>query len=146
MDREQFLRDMHEYRGVNVPCKRCGGSGVRTYGSTSTWRGGIGGSAMTSDVCDGCWGSGDAAHKWTNLRKLERKRMDWEAEQCAKWLADRAGISLRATEDGWKHLVSVIEKEARRRKPPEGANPFWYARTAETLAAVLRELLNLPSG
>jgi hypothetical protein len=39
-------------------CPRCQGIGRRGYGSTSTWRGGVGGQAMTVGVCDQCWGSG----------------------------------------------------------------------------------------
>jgi len=49
-------------------CKDCNGSGVKTYGNTSTWRGGLGGAAMTNDVCDKCWGSGVENRKWTNLK------------------------------------------------------------------------------
>ena len=51
-------------------CQKCGGSGVIVYGSTATWRGGIGGCAMTNDVCCECWGSGDKNHHWTNLRRV----------------------------------------------------------------------------
>jgi len=52
------------------PCKRCGGRGSRAYGNTSTWRGGIGGNMITGDVCDSCWGTGDAENKGPNLRVL----------------------------------------------------------------------------
>ncbi len=58
-------------RGVYIPCSYCHGLGTRTYGSTATWYGGIGGAAMTTDVCDKCWGSGDASRSWVNLRKLK---------------------------------------------------------------------------
>lgn len=57
----------------DVVCSECGGSGVRVYGSTSTWSGGIGGSTMTPDVCDKCWGSGHEDRPWVNLKKLSRK-------------------------------------------------------------------------
>lgn len=49
-------------------CKRCYGAGTTVYGSTSTWRGGIGGQAMTADVCDQCWGSGLADKPWPSHR------------------------------------------------------------------------------
>jgi hypothetical protein len=58
-------------RGVETPCAGCGGYGVKMYASTATWRGGIGGQAITRDVCDRCWGTGDAHRKGTDLRKLE---------------------------------------------------------------------------
>lgn len=67
-DRMLAWRDLD--REANDICKACGGSGMLVYGSTSTWRGGIGGSAMTRGVCDKCWGSGDIAKPWTNLRNL----------------------------------------------------------------------------
>lgn len=57
-------------------CRECGGSGYKLYGSTATWRGGIGGQAMTNDVCDYCWGSGSNSRPWPSWRKyeaLERK-------------------------------------------------------------------------
>lgn len=68
-----------EARGVEYPCPRCGGLGVRCYGSTSTWRGGIGGQMVTQDVCCECWGTGDQDRKGADLRKLEaeaRKKRD----------------------------------------------------------------------
>ena len=45
-------------------CTSCSGHGKRTYGSTATWRGGLGGQMMTNGVCDGCWGSGDRHNPW----------------------------------------------------------------------------------
>lgn len=78
--RLQALRDsLHErflsWRGVDPEnaCPKCDGSGVRAYGSTATWRGGIGGQAITTGVCDGCWGSGDKTRPGVNLRALPAK-------------------------------------------------------------------------
>lgn len=45
-------------------CLDCAGSGYKTYGSTSTWRGGAGGATLTSDVCNKCWGSGSGSKPW----------------------------------------------------------------------------------
>lgn len=74
-DRQFSYNDMLEWRGISVlngdvPCPECGGSGVKAYGDTSTWQKGIGGQMITSDVCDNCWGSGNAKQPWTNLREL----------------------------------------------------------------------------
>lgn len=52
----------------DTPCPKCRGLGVRAYGTTATWRGGIGGAAITSDVCDACWGSGSADRPWRSWR------------------------------------------------------------------------------
>lgn len=60
-------------------CTECNGSGYKLYGSTATWRGGIGGQAMTTSVCDKCWGSGSKSKPWPSWRKyeeLERKLND----------------------------------------------------------------------
>jgi DnaJ-class molecular chaperone len=56
---------------VDEVCKACRGTGEQTYGSTSTWRGGIGGAALTTDVCDQCWGSGDTKNPWYDIRAAE---------------------------------------------------------------------------
>lgn len=69
---EEFYQEVHALRGVQTPCPGCSGLGVKLYGSTATWRGGIGGAAMTNDVCDECWGSGDAERPWPSHRLLGR--------------------------------------------------------------------------
>jgi DnaJ-class molecular chaperone len=58
-------REFAERRGG--ACEMCSGSGIQTYGNTSTWRHGIGGQAMTPDVCDRCWGSGSVV-PWPSWR------------------------------------------------------------------------------
>lgn len=67
---QKYHRLMLMFRGIRTPCTTCNGYGVRAYGSTSTWMGGIGGAAITNGTCDRCWGSGDESHKGPNLRKL----------------------------------------------------------------------------
>lgn len=59
---EQALLDYRDIRGK--VCRGCGGWGVKAYANTSTWRGGIGGNAITHDVCNECWGSGDSERPW----------------------------------------------------------------------------------
>lgn len=71
--RQEFHQYILDARGVTTECNRCSGYGVITYGSCSTWRRGISGQVMTSDVCDKCWGSGDSERPWINLRKLDGK-------------------------------------------------------------------------
>jgi hypothetical protein len=88
LDPEEFhkraLKWALEWRGIEDPCPHCGGSGVQTYGSTATWRRGIGGQALTQDVCDQCWGSGDAHRKGVDQRQMEsalRRLAKLEAEK-----------------------------------------------------------------
>lgn len=75
-----------ECRSVKTPCPGCSGLGVKTYGSTSTWAGGIGGQAITSGVCDKCWGSGDKHRLWPSWKEMkairdENKRLKAEKEK-----------------------------------------------------------------
>lgn len=71
-----------DWRGIDPgdKCSACGGAGSRAYGSTATWRGGIGGRAITSDVCNRCWGSGSKTHRWPSHRAAmgggERERRE----------------------------------------------------------------------
>lgn len=69
--RDETWREFISARGVEIPCPYCGGLGVKTYPDTTTWRGGAGGQAITLDVCDHCWGSGDANKPWLNLRTVK---------------------------------------------------------------------------
>jgi len=60
------------------PCTRCHGLGYAVYASTTTWRGGIGGAAMTSDVCSKCWGSG-STDPWPSHKEFEKMQKMIEA-------------------------------------------------------------------
>jgi hypothetical protein len=56
-------------------CAKCAGTGTLVYGNTSTYWHSIGGAAMTQDVCEHCWGSGDASRPWPSHREFyEMKR------------------------------------------------------------------------
>lgn len=86
-------------------CTACQGKGRRAYGSTATWRGGIGGQAITADVCDKCWGSGNTEQPGTDLRRLRNQQRNMAAmrELCARIITNnvqRADI-LRAFDTGW---------------------------------------------
>lgn len=78
--RDGMLDEFLSWRGISPSdaCKRCGGSGTRIYGSTSTWQGGIGGQMITSDVCDNCWGSGSQSKHWPSHRAADAARKESE--------------------------------------------------------------------
>jgi len=69
---EDWLKVCLEWRGLEDArlCEVCGGSGIRCYGSTATWRGSIGGMTLTNDVCNKCWGSGNADRPWPSHKRL----------------------------------------------------------------------------
>ncbi len=57
-------------------CKKCNGTGGFLYTNTATWRsrpGMVSGRAMTTDVCDMCWGSGDECSPGPNLREKSQE-------------------------------------------------------------------------
>ena len=70
MDNEEFYERFLQYRAIGVPCKKCSGVGKITYGNTSTFMHGLGGQAITNDVCDHCWGTGDEQDKGRDVRAL----------------------------------------------------------------------------
>jgi hypothetical protein len=73
MNDEEFARELNNmiitYRNIRGHmCDHCYGWGVKTYPTTATYHGGIGGCAMTPDVCDKCWGSGDIDNPWPSQK------------------------------------------------------------------------------
>ncbi len=72
--KEQAENDLRvrflSWRGIEETCAKCGGAGERAYPNTTTWAGGIGGQAITSGVCDVCWGTGDTHRKGADLKKI----------------------------------------------------------------------------
>ena len=75
--KEQLYYELCLWRGIeqengDIICEKCGGAGVRTYSSSATWRGGIGGQTITTDICDKCWGSGKENKPWINLRRINK--------------------------------------------------------------------------
>lgn len=68
------------WRGISLEtvCPKCSGVGKYTYPNTTTWAGGIGGQALTVDVCDQCWGTGDTLTIGADLRKLYQRIKELE--------------------------------------------------------------------
>lgn len=73
MTADERVATFRVWRSIEDCCPNCGGTGKYVYGSTSTWHGGIGGAAMTTGVCDKCWGSGCRANRGADLRALYRE-------------------------------------------------------------------------
>jgi hypothetical protein len=126
---------MLEWRGVEDPCEMCGGSGVVSYANTSTWRHGFGGQAITNGVCDSCWGSGDKHHPWENLRKLRDEEQQRIASAALELFARRVGSQVPSLKPAIQELCKVLDREARRRKPPA---PYWE-QVCSGLSKVLQE-------
>lgn len=97
-------------------CDTCGGSGYLTYGSTATF---WGGQAMITDVCDRCWGSGDADEPWPNRKKIASMAQTLTAYRMALAEAlhqledpetDTAASYERFVQRGW-HLAQAVRHE-----------------------------------
>jgi hypothetical protein len=72
----QLLGVAHRLKGV--ACPQCYGEGRRSYPSTATWRGGCGGQAFTTDVCDTCWGTGRTDRRGADLRAIHSQLSNLE--------------------------------------------------------------------
>lgn len=134
---EEHYRWFLQMQHIETPCSKCQGFGRRAYASTATWHGGMGGAMITSDVCDVCWGSGDAERPWTNLRKLhntERERIHLGA---AALLAERCGVGLRTLLPGLDELVAELRKFERQRRP----RPYGFDTVARCLANTIADMV-----
>ena len=88
--RNNFHREVVEWRGIDFDnvCTECSGSGYKVYGNTTTYHHGAGGQAITTSVCNTCWGSGDKYRPWTSWLKIEgiQRQLDLlksdDAERC----------------------------------------------------------------
>lgn len=123
---------------IEDPCPVCRGVGRYYYGSTATWRGGAGGAAMTLDVCDLCWGSGDPRHPFQNLRDLERRAARAAVVNTVRGLVESVARFQRTDGPVWLDTLAALDKLAAKvtSRTPSIAG---RARFAESLAAMLRE-------
>lgn len=119
---------------VDECCPRCLGAGSRVYPSAVTWRGGMGGSVCTRDLCDRCWGSGDATAPWTDLRKLVAEEEQRVATRAVGLLAEMAGAKLT----GMRGAVGAIADELERLAKGRKARPAWFTEACTSLARTLR--------
>ena len=64
---------------TTIRCAMCDGKGRRYYANLGTYMclpGRLYGQALTKDVCDRCWGSGDQDNPFRDLRKLATALID----------------------------------------------------------------------
>jgi hypothetical protein len=103
------------WRGVRSPCPKCTGAGRRGYPGGQTWRGGMGTTLVTWDVCDGCWGSGDVDAPGVDLRAMEAQRRAlavYEDALAAYDAAKARGAAAMAApgEPGWTPIDSEVRR------------------------------------
>lgn len=127
---EQFLH----WRDIEPAdaCGTCNGSGHRAYGSTTTWRGGVGGQMATRDVCDRCWGTGDRYRPGCDLRKLRAEEAKRVAEAAVDALARSCGATLRTSGPAVLKIAETLRTAAKKRN----ADGIWVL--AEVAAGLQR--------
>lgn len=140
VSREEVFAELLRSRGVETPCKTCIGTGRRMYGSTSTWRGGMGGCTCTQDVCDRCWGTGDENERGANLRAARDAVERARRESAVEYLASHLGCGIGDCARYVVMLAELAEKQANKRKLPDGEHPFWWHERWRALGAVLRRV------
>jgi hypothetical protein len=134
-----------DWRGIDPvdACRTCDGVGRRCYGSTATWRGGMGGAMMTTDVCDACWGSGDRYHPGADLRRLRDEESGRVAKEAVDALARAAGATLSSTVVQVMEIVTILREAAESAGKARGRNrnprreSIWFAPLVKSLADTL---------
>lgn len=96
-------------------CTVCHGRGRREYPDTSTWRGGgYAGQAITTDICDKCWGTGDEGRPGTDLRAMVQRHREYVDK--AIDVAVHTALTMAADSRGPVDLWSLHEAAVRRAK------------------------------
>lgn len=133
------------WRGVRDACLTCKGSGVRCYGSTSTWRGGMGGCMMTWDVCDVCWGSGDRYRHGVDLRRLRDEENKRVAERAVDLLAHSCGATFDVAKGATWDIIRALEKlsDTAMKSRKRAEYNQWTPNMANALARTLRTATGL---
>ncbi len=131
---EEFIK---RFKGARTPCERCSGLGSKMYSSTATWHGGIGGAAMSRDICDRCWGSGDADYPFADQRKIKQNTEAAVKARAATLFADTLGTSFSSMKPALEELITELKKMAKGRKQ----RPWFYYETCDHLAKLFTKLI-----
>ena len=120
------------YQINDIACERCHGAGERTYPSTATWRGGVGGAMMTKDVCDRCWGTGREDYTGFDLRKMMATHRELETSSSRRWFEERIGAGTKIISQAFGEIAKTL----RNARWPD----YWTGQAAEVIANALDEL------
>lgn len=129
-------------RGVETPCESCHGMGVRAYPSTAGWRNWAGASKSTKDVCDACWGTGDAERHGDDLRRWTEEENARVAKRALTLLGETAGVGLATMRPAVETLAKELDVLSKAKSKPR---PPWFSLVCEQVSKVLREGLEAKS-
>jgi hypothetical protein len=93
--------------------------------------GGIGGAALTSGVCDKCWGTGRTDQKGADLMAIRNAGFSEAKTASSEWFSRRIGIGINSQKE---HFRAIAKKLRAVR------DNFWTHRAADTLADALEEM------
>lgn len=118
---------------MGVACPTCRGLGTRSYGSTATWHGGLGGCMITDGICDTCWGTGRTDKIGTDLRKLREELREKSVESSRKWFDTAIGSDLTRMRERYLAIATKLRKA-------RWKNGYWEKQAADRIATVLEVL------
>ncbi len=104
--------------GWSIFVLECSGYGVKTYGDTSTWIGGIGGQTITQGICNKCWGTGDAQRPGTSFKYLREYLREFK--RVAQKVCDESAEG----SDTLMRLKELINKQVPLARSREGVSVF----------------------
>jgi hypothetical protein len=140
--RDDALSEVLRLRGVEAPCEACHGMGAMWYPNTSTWRYTAGGGS-TRDVCDSCWGTGDADRQGVNLRKMAAEEDARVAARSVVLLGESVGVEMETMRPAVLALVKELESLSKTKNKPR---PPWFSLACEQVAKALRNGLEAKNG
>jgi len=95
---------------MGATCTACNGKGSRAYGTTATWKGGIGGAAVMSGTCDRCWGTGDTENPGPNGHALRNGSIAETIKLYRAWEDLRAeNARLRSFVDAYDRAEAISD-------------------------------------
>ena len=121
---------------LNIACPRCKGKASIAYSNTATWRGGMGGAALTSDICNLCWGTGRSDKTGTDLKALLVYQDNQAREASLEWFKAKIGANFSSTRKQFPALADKLRKI----KPSLKGQDFWLKYAANVIAETLDKL------
>jgi hypothetical protein len=133
--RDEALSEVLRMRGVETPCETCHGMGVRWYLGAFTWKDAGGGGDRRRDVCDSCWGTGDADRQGVNLRKMAAEEDARVAARAVSLLGESVGVGMDTMRPAVLALVKELDAMSKTKNKPR---PPWFSLACEQVAKVLK--------
>lgn len=97
----------------------------------------MGAACISYDVCDHCWGSGDAHRHWTDLRKLRDEEAQRVAHAASELLSQSVGgVDMTVTRAAVTAIADELNRLARGRKD----RPRFFYDLCTSLEKTLRKM------